>query len=97
MAIGHRGTGSEQAPHDAPAGTAGGHEPPTSAQIDVAAETFRMLSSSTRLLIMWFLDGETGHEVKDIRSGEQVSADPALWTPPAEDLWPTVRTVTAGR
>lgn len=55
MAIGHRGTGSGQAPHDAPAGTAGGHEPPTSAQIDVAAETFRMLSSSTRLLIMWFL------------------------------------------
>ncbi len=46
---------------------------------------------------VWFLDGETGHEVKDIRSGEQVSADPALWTPPAEDLWPTVRTVIAGR
>ncbi|MEV0983192.1 MULTISPECIES: histidine--tRNA ligase [unclassified Brevibacterium] len=43
---------------------------------------------------VWFLDGETGHEVKDIRSGEQVSADPLLWTPPAEDLWPTVRTVS---
>lgn len=30
-------------------------EAPTSAQIEVAAETFRMLSSSTRLLIMWHL------------------------------------------
>ena len=39
---------------------------------------------------VWFPDGETGHEVKDIRSGEQVSADPEIWTPPAEDLWPSV-------
>lgn len=29
-------------------------------------------------------------EVKDIRSGEQVAADPAMWSPPAEDLWPRV-------
>ncbi|HCX85134.1 MAG TPA: histidine--tRNA ligase [Micrococcales bacterium] len=29
-------------------------------------------------------------EVKDIRSGEQVAADPATWSPPAEDLWPRV-------
>lgn len=28
---------------------------PTSAQVEVAAETFRMLSSSTRLLAVWFL------------------------------------------
>ncbi|WP_349828033.1 ArsR/SmtB family transcription factor [Brevibacterium litoralis] len=28
---------------------------PTTAQVDVAAETFRMLSSSTRLLIVWLL------------------------------------------
>ena len=33
-----------------------------------------------------------GHEVKDIRSGEQVAADPGEWTPPAEDLRPRVRT-----
>src|SRR5690606_36323170 len=33
-------------------------------------------------------DAATGHEVKDIRSGEQVPADPATWTPPAEDLLP---------
>ena len=33
-----------------------------------------------------------GHEVKDIRSGEQVPADPATWTPPAEDLRPRIVT-----
>ena len=38
---------------------------------------------------VWF-QTESGHEVKDIRSGEQVPADPATWTPPAEDLWPRV-------
>jgi histidyl-tRNA synthetase len=32
----------------------------------------------------------TGHEVKDIRSGEQVVADPADWNPPTEDLQPRV-------
>jgi histidyl-tRNA synthetase len=32
------------------------------------------------------------HEVKDIRSGEQVAADPATWTPPTEDLRPRVLT-----
>lgn len=39
---------------------------------------------------VWFSnageDGSLSHEVKDIRSGEQVQADPASWTPPAEDL-----------
>ena len=35
---------------------------------------------------VWFTNEDGGHEVKDIRSGEQVPADPALWTPPAEDL-----------
>lgn len=40
---------------------------------------------------VWFVDaGEAGDEVKDIRSGEQVGADPATWTPPAEDLVPQV-------
>ena len=29
-----------------------------------------------------------GHQVKDIRSGEQVDADPASWSPPREDLHP---------
>jgi histidyl-tRNA synthetase len=34
--------------------------------------------------------GGGGHEVKDIRSGDQTAADPTTWTPPAEDLRPTV-------
>ena len=38
---------------------------------------------------VWFL-GDGGDEVKDIRSGEQVPADAATWTPPQEDLWPRV-------
>jgi histidyl-tRNA synthetase len=40
---------------------------------------------------VWF-PGEGTHEVKDIRSGEQVAADPASWNPPAEDLRPQVTT-----
>lgn len=32
--------------------------------------------------------GGVRHEVKDIRSGEQVSADPQTWEPPAADLRP---------
>ena len=38
---------------------------------------------------VWF-PGESNHEVKDSRSGGQVAADPATWSPPAEDLWPRV-------
>ena len=34
---------------------------------------------------VWF-----GAEVKDIRSGNQMAADPATWEPPAEDLRPTI-------
>jgi len=37
-----------------------------------------------------FTTAEGGHEVKDIRSGDQVAADPATWTPPTADLRPTV-------
>ncbi|KQW43048.1 histidine--tRNA ligase [Nocardioides sp. Root1257] len=42
---------------------------------------------------VWF-PGSPGvaGEVKDIRSGEQVAADPATWTPPTEDLRPQVVT-----
>ncbi|QBR91383.1 histidine--tRNA ligase [Nocardioides euryhalodurans] len=43
---------------------------------------------------VWFLPvaGGEGHEVKDIRSGDQVAADPDTWSPPAEDLRPTIVT-----
>jgi len=34
--------------------------------------------------------GADGHEIKDIRSGEQSPVDPATWTPPAADLRPQI-------
>ena len=39
--------------------------------------------------------GGTADEVKDIRSGEQVPADAATWSPPAEDLLPRVVAASA--
>ncbi|MBS45854.1 MAG: histidine--tRNA ligase [Nocardioides sp.] len=41
---------------------------------------------------VWFPGDAGSHEVKDIRTGEQVAADPATWTPPAPDLRPRVTT-----
>jgi histidyl-tRNA synthetase len=40
---------------------------------------------------VWFpgVDG-AADQVKDIRSGDQVDADPDAWTPPEEDLRPRV-------
>ncbi len=45
---------------------------------------------------VWFpdADGAAG-SVKDIRSGEQVPADPATWNPPAADLHPRVERIVA--
>jgi histidyl-tRNA synthetase len=37
---------------------------------------------------VWFPQDAGGHEVRDIRSGEQVPAEPASWQPPATDLEP---------
>jgi len=44
---------------------------------------------------VWFpADGaDAGHEVKDIRSGDQVPADADTWLPPAVDLSPEVVTI----
>ncbi|MCD6638362.1 MAG: ATP phosphoribosyltransferase regulatory subunit, partial [Nocardioides sp.] len=39
---------------------------------------------------VWFVQADGAHQVKDIRSGEQVDADPSAWTPPTEDLRPQV-------
>nr|WP_218849380.1 histidine--tRNA ligase [Nocardioides perillae] len=39
---------------------------------------------------VWFPQADGTHQVKDIRSGEQVDADPATWTPPPADLRPQV-------
>jgi histidyl-tRNA synthetase len=35
---------------------------------------------------VWFPGADGGHEVKDIRSGDQVAADPDTWSPPHDDL-----------
>jgi histidyl-tRNA synthetase len=45
---------------------------------------------------VWFPATETGasDQVKDIRSGDQVDADTATWTPPEGDLRPTIVTST---
>lgn len=60
-----------------------------------AAKYGRQIRHADRLGIpfVWFPSREAGtpHEVKDIRSGEQVTADPAVWLPPDADLRP-VRT-----
>jgi histidyl-tRNA synthetase len=42
---------------------------------------------------VWFPPGpgeSGGHQVKDIRSGDQVDADPDAWQPPAADLRPRI-------
>ena len=41
---------------------------------------------------VWFADDQDdgSHEVKDIRSGDQVAADPDAWPPPAADLHQTI-------
>jgi histidyl-tRNA synthetase len=39
---------------------------------------------------VWFAGEGASHQVKDIRSGEQVDADPATWLPDPRDLTPTV-------
>jgi histidyl-tRNA synthetase len=39
---------------------------------------------------VWFGVEAGGGEVKDIRSGDQVPADPLTWTPPEADRWPQV-------
>ena len=41
---------------------------------------------------MWFVQADGSHQVKDIRTGDQVDADPASWTPPEADLRPTIST-----
>ena len=39
---------------------------------------------------VWFVQADGTSQVKDIRTGEQVEADPATWTPPEADLRPTI-------
>ena len=44
---------------------------------------------------VWFTDEHGKHQVKDIRSGVQVDADPASWSPSDEDLSVQVTTALA--
>ncbi|MFC8302483.1 histidine--tRNA ligase [Specibacter sp. NPDC057265] len=39
---------------------------------------------------VWFTDEDGAHQVKDIRSGEQLAADLGSWMPPAADLVPQI-------
>jgi histidyl-tRNA synthetase len=41
---------------------------------------------------VWFVGADGTHQVKDIRSGEQVDADPVAWLPPEADLCPSIVT-----
>jgi len=58
-----------------------------------AAKFGKQIRHADRLSIpyVWFPSDDGSHEVKDIRSGDQQPADPATWTPPAQDLQVTVR------
>ena len=60
-----------------------------------AAKFGRQIRHADRLGVpfVWFLGSDGPDQVKDIRSGDQVAADAATWTPPAQDLQPTVRAV----
>uniref|UniRef100_UPI00286AF68A ATP phosphoribosyltransferase regulatory subunit n=1 Tax=Nocardioides sp. TaxID=35761 RepID=UPI00286AF68A len=39
---------------------------------------------------VWFVQSDGTHQVKDIRSGDQVEADPSTWAPPEADLRPSI-------
>ncbi len=43
----------------------------------------------------WFPQADGTHQVKDIRTGEQVEADPSAWAPPTEDLRPQVASTSS--
>jgi histidyl-tRNA synthetase len=69
-----------------------------SCEVATSAQKFgRQIRSAQRREIpfVWFPPtGERGHEVKDIRSGDQQPADPGAWTPSEADARPRI---VAGR
>ena len=71
--------------------------PPTCARRDVpcevapdAAKFGKQIRYAERrgIPFVWFTRADGTHQVKDIRTGDQVDADPATWTPPEADLRP---------
>lgn len=74
-----------------------------SAEVAVSAEKFgKQIKYADRrgIPFVWFIntddEGATRHEVKDIRSGEQVPSDPATWMPEKEDLKPQITSSNDG-
>ncbi|RZU61484.1 histidine--tRNA ligase [Zhihengliuella halotolerans] len=66
-----------------------------SAEVASSAEKFGKqikFADKRGIPFVWFTQADGTHEVKDIRSGEQVAADPATWSPAPEDLTPRVGT-----
>jgi histidyl-tRNA synthetase len=56
-----------------------------------AAKFGKQIKHADRRGIPWvWFPGSDGHEVKDLRTGEQTTADPATWVPPTDDLRPTI-------
>jgi histidyl-tRNA synthetase len=51
-----------------------------------------MFAQRRGIPFVWFpaSGDQSSNSVKDIRSGEQVEANPASWLPPADDLRPRV-------
>ncbi|WP_261622946.1 histidine--tRNA ligase [Nesterenkonia marinintestina] len=63
------------------------------AEVALSAEKFgKQIRHADRrgIPFVWFTDASGAHEIKDIRSGEQVPADPRTWEPPAEDRSPRI-------
>ena len=59
-----------------------------------AAKYGKQIRHADRRGIPWvWFPGPDGHEVKDLRTGEQTPADPASWSPPEADLRPAVTQV----
>ncbi|MBG6191543.1 histidyl-tRNA synthetase [Arthrobacter sp. CAN_A212] len=64
-----------------------------SAEVAASAEKFgKQIKFADRrgIPFVWFTAADGTHEVKDIRTGAQEPADPDTWSPPADDLLPTV-------
>ena len=57
-----------------------------------AAKFGKQIRYAERRGIPWVWFPGEPHQVKDIRSGNQVEADPATWQPPEEDLRPELST-----
>jgi histidyl-tRNA synthetase len=63
------------------------------AEVSASAQKYgRQIRTAERrgIPFVWFPGPDGSHDVKDIRTGAQAAADPAVWTPPPADLRPQV-------